>query len=257
MIKGVLLDLSGVLYVGDRALPGALAAVDKLERSGLPVRFVTNSSRSTRSMILEKLTRMGFAIPPEHIYTAPMAVRRYLREHDLRPFLIIHPQLEAEFADFHRQDPNVVVLGDAGPAFEYESLNTAFRLLLKGAPLLSVGDNRYFMDHDGLSLDVGPFMAGLEYAAGTRALVLGKPAAEFFHGALAEIGCRPDEAVMIGDDAASDVLGALRAGLRGVLVRTGKYRPGDEQMIAAQGVVAEDIGAAVEWICQKKRQAPE
>jgi HAD superfamily hydrolase (TIGR01458 family) len=251
MIKGVLLDLSGVLYVGDQALPGALEAVARLERSGLPVRFVTNTSRSTRRMIWEKLTRMGFTIPPEHIYTAPMAMVRYLREHHLRPYLIIHRHLQAEFADLPRHEPNAVVLGDAGPAFCYESLNEAFRLLLSGAPLLSVGDNRYFMEHDGLSLDVGPFMTGLEYASGRQALVLGKPAAPFFHGALAEIGCRPAEAVMVGDDAASDVLGALRAGLQGVLVRTGKYRSGDEQALGAQGVLVEDVEAAVEWILQR------
>jgi HAD superfamily hydrolase (TIGR01458 family) len=248
MIRGVLLDLSGVLYVGDRALPGALGAVERLDGSGLPVRFVTNTSRSTRRMIWEKLTRMGFAIPPEHIYTASMAVQRHLREHDLRPYLIIHPDLEPEFADFSREDPNAVVLGDAGPAFRYENLNAAFRLLLQGAPLLSVGDNRYFMENDGLSLDVGPFVRGLEFAAGTPALILGKPAAEFFYSALAEIGCLPEAAVMVGDDAGSDVEGALRAGLQGVLVRTGKYRPGDEQHIGSRGVMAEDVGAAVEWI---------
>lgn len=249
MIKGVLLDLCGVLYVGSRALPGALKAVAELERSGLAVRFVTNSSRSTRRLIWEKLTRMGFAIPPEHIYTAPMAVRRYLREHGLRPYLIIHPHLQPEFADFPQNDPNAVVLGDAGPAFCYEHLNAAFRLLLDGAPLLSVGDNRYFLEDDGLSLDVGPFMMGLEYATGRQALVIGKPAAAFFHAALAEIGCRPEEAVMIGDDAASDVAGAGRAGLRGVLVQTGKYRAGDERIIG-EGVLMKDVGAAVAWILE-------
>lgn len=250
MIKGVLLDLSGVLYVGDRVLPGGPEAVARLERSGLPVRFVTNSSRSSRDMLWEKLTRMGFAIPLEHIYTAPMAMRRYLLENALRPYLIIHPNLEADFADLPRNNPNAVVLGDAGPAFCYERLNAAFRLLLGGAELLSVGDNRYFMDHDGLSLDVGSFMAGLEYATGRKARVLGKPAIEFFHAALAEIGCRPEEAVMVGDDVASDVAGALRAGLQGLLVRTGKYRTGDERVIDA-GVLVQDVAAAVEWILQR------
>jgi HAD superfamily hydrolase (TIGR01458 family) len=255
MIKGVLLDLCGVLYVGEGALPGAVEAVEELERSGLPVRFVTNSSRSTRRMIWEKLTRMGFAIPPEHIYTAPMAVHRHLREHRLRPFLIVHPQLQAEFADLPQDQPNAVVLGDAGPAFGYERLNDAFRLLLEGAVLLSVGDNRYFMNGDGLSLDVGPFMVGLEYAAGRRAQVLGKPAAEFFHAALAEIGCRPEEAVMIGDDAASDVRGAQRAGLQGLLVRTGKYRAGDEGILEGKGQVVDDVGQAVAWVLQRRAAA--
>ncbi len=248
-IKGVLLDLSGVLYVGSDPVPGALPALQRLQSSGLPLRYITNTTRSTRRDIYTKLKRMGFAVREDDIFTAPGAIRHYLGEHELRPHFLIHPGLEPEVADLASEDPSAVVLGDAGEAFTYERLNLAFRLLMDGAPLIAMGNNKYFKEADGLSLDVGPFMAALEYAADTQAVVLGKPARAFFLSAVAELGCAPGDAVMVGDDALADVQGALEAGLQGILVRTGKYREGDDAQIKAPGaIVVDDIGAAVEWV---------
>lgn len=248
-IKTLLLDLSGVLYVGDAPVPGALEAMQRLRASKLVLRFVTNTTRSTRAAIHAKLTGMGFTAEENEIVTAPGAVHRHLAERALRPYLLIHPGLRDEFADCDVNNPNAVVLGDAGEAFDYAHLNHAFRLLLQGAPLIAMGDNRYFMEPDGLSLDIGPFVRALEYAADIQALVLGKPAPAFFHAALEGTGCRPEEALMIGDDALSDVGGALKAGLQALLVKTGKYRAGDERRIGAPGArLADDVAQAVEWV---------
>jgi HAD superfamily hydrolase (TIGR01458 family) len=246
-IKGVLLDLSGVLYVGAQPLPGACEALSRLQTSGLPLACVTNTTRQTRSAIHAKLAGMGFRIAESDIFTAPGAVRTHLEQQGLTPSLLIHPALEPEFADLAGPRPDAVVLGDAGEDFTYAALNRAFRLLMDGAPLISMGDNRYFQEASGLSLDIGPFMAALEYAADVKALVLGKPAPEFFHAAVQALGCRPAEALMIGDDALADVEGALNAGLQAWLVRTGKYRPGDEARIKMPGAeIIEDFAAAVD-----------
>jgi len=145
-IRGVLLDLSGVLYVGSGAVPGAPEALARLRGAGLPLRFITNTTRSTRKAIGEKLRRLGFEIEDDEIFTAPSAVRAYLAEHGLRPQLLIHPGLEPEFDEVDQHDPNAVVLGDAGEAFDYVHLNRAFRLLVDGAPLIAMGDNRYFAE---------------------------------------------------------------------------------------------------------------
>jgi len=248
MIKGVLLDLGGVLYVGDKALPGAKEAVKALNDADMPLRFVTNTSRRSRRSLVEKLSAMGFGVRPEQIFTAPLAVRHYLEKNRLCPYLIVHPALEEEFVGLPQNDPGAVVLGDAGEGYTYRRLNDAFRLLLAGAPLLAVGENRYFQQADGLSLDVGPFVRALEYAAGTEARVLGKPSPDFFLEAVADLGCRPQEVVMVGDDVESDVGGAMAAGLQGILVRTGKYREGDEEKMGPSGMLAGDVREAAEWI---------
>lgn len=246
MIKGVLLDLSGTVYEDDKLIPGALETIEQLHASNFPVRYLTNSSRIPRNKILSRLQGMGFTVHAEQIFTAPAAIQDYLRQHRLTPLLLIHPDIEEEFTEFHGQSPDTVVVCDAEHAFTYENLNRAFRLLIDGASLLAVGDNRYFKQAEGLSLDAGPFVRALEYAVDCEAIVLGKPSQAFFHAAVARLGCKPSEVLMIGDDVYSDINGALKAGLKATLVRTGKYRPGDEGKIVAPGAsVCADLLEAI------------
>lgn len=253
VVSAVLFDLSGVLYVGGEAVPGAVHALEKLQAAGVPHRFVTNVTRTPSVELVRRLTGMGFAVTAGNLFSAPIAARDYLKTRQLRPFMLIHPALEQEFADLRRDSPDAVLLGDAGDGFSYENLNRAFRLLMAGAPLLAMGNNRYFQEADGLSLDIGPFVSALEYASGASATILGKPAKEFFIAALESLGCPASEVVMIGDDALADVEGALRAGMQGILVQTGKYRAGDERQIKRSGaLVLADVAAAVEWILKRQ-----
>ena len=150
-----------------------------------------------------------------------------------------------------------MVIGDARDAFTYASLNRAFRLIHDGAEFLALARNRNFLDGDQkLSLDVGGFVAALEYAAEKPAHVFGKPCAEFFLGAVDAMGLAPGQTAMIGDDAEADVGGAMRAGLAGILVRTGKYRPGHEKRIDAPTLVADDLAEAVEMLLQTSESRP-
>ncbi len=242
MIKGVLLDLSGTLYVGNEIIPGAREVVVTLRRNDIPVRYLTNTSRSTRTDIFTKLLRMGFDISEEEFITAPAVMNSYLKEHHLKPWLLVHPSIRGEFDTADDPQPDAVVVCDAAESFTYENLNAAFRLLLEGARLIAIGDNRYFKEEDGMSLDAGPFVRALEYAANCEAIILGKPSPAFFHSAADQLGCKPAEVLMVGDDVYSDVNGALKAGL----VRTGKYRPGDERKISAPGAcVCSDLKEAL------------
>lgn len=249
MIQGVLLDLEGVLYVGDYPLPGAREALLSLRAAGIPVRYVTNTTRSTHDTIIRRLARMGLTVSIQHLFTPVVAARQYLVSRHLAPHLLVHPNIQGEFADLIGEPPGAVLLGDAGPAFSYEALNQCFRLLLEGLPLLAMGSNRYFREDGELSLDIGPFMSALEYAAELEAVVLGKPSPDFFLAAVHSLDLPPQDVVMVGDDAEMDVCGALAAGLRGALVRTGKYRRGDEAKVELQGgQVFDDLDAVVDYI---------
>jgi HAD superfamily hydrolase (TIGR01458 family) len=248
MIKGVLLDLSGTLHIGHTPIPGAIPALLRLRQSGLALKFVTNTSRRTRNTLHDDLCRIGFDIGRDEMFTAPLAVRRYLEAHRLRPYLLVHENLMPEYEGLSRENPDAVVVGDAEDDFSYRHMNEAFRLLKQGARLLATGRTRYFEGAEGLELDAGPYVAALEYAADTAAVVLGKPAAEFFVEAAEELGLKPSECVMVGDDAEADVAAAIGAGLKGILVQTGKYREGDEAKIPKDFIVAKDIAAAVDEI---------
>jgi HAD superfamily hydrolase (TIGR01458 family) len=249
MIRAVLCDLSGVLYVGDRPVPGAVDALVSLRAAGVGVRFITNVTRLPRRRIVEKLSRLGFEIDAEDVFTPSAAARTYVTQESLVPHLLIHPNLQEELGDLAGPAPNAVLVGDAGHAFTYENLNAAFRVLIRGAPLLAMGTNRYYRESDGLSLDLGPFVKALTYASGAPTVVLGKPSSAFFRLAAASLGVDLEDVVMVGDDYEVDVRGALDAGLQAILVRTGKYRDGDECRVGVKGTrVCADIGEATDLI---------
>lgn len=246
-IVGVLIDIDGVVHVRDALLPGSLDALEKLRRAGVPYKFITNTTRRPRRAIQQDLARLGVAASIEDVYTPAALVRDFLASNGLAPFLVVHPDLVEDFADLPKGEAEAVVVGDAGDHFSYALLNEAFRRLMQGAPLLALAKNRYFQDRDqALSLDAGPFVAALEFAAQREALVFGKPAAEFFHSAVRGLGLRPGQVAMIGDDVEADVGGAMDAGLAGALVRTGKYRAGQETTLGRPPtLVADDLLAAV------------
>ncbi|WP_018140974.1 TIGR01458 family HAD-type hydrolase [Thioalkalivibrio sp. ALJ7] len=246
-IRAVLLDLSGVLYVGNQALAGSKMAVRRLQESGVPIRLITNTTREPRSAIIRKLQQMGFDFAEDQLATAPSAIRSRLEADGRRPLLLVHPDLEPEFFDMTPSDPDVVVLGDMGKDFDYAVLNRAFRLLMEGASLWVMGTNRYFREADGLSLDIGPFVRALEYAAEVEAENFGKPDPRLFHAAIEDLHLDPSEVLMVGDDVAGDIDGARMAGLAACLVRTGKYQQGDEDRALEPGAgVASDLNEVVE-----------
>jgi len=252
--RGVLLDLDGVLYVGRQPLPGAAEALARLRAADLALGFVTNTTRRSRRVIRADLAVMGFAVADDELFTPARAAREWICARGISPYLLIHPGLVEDFAGLPQDGKDVVVVGDAGDGFTYAALNRAFRLLIAGAPLLALATNRYFRDAEGLSLDAGPFVAALEHASGGRALLFGKPAPEFFHAALTGLGCRAEESVMIGDDVEADVNGAIAAGLAGILVRTGKYRPEDDARIDPRGTMADDVAAAAGLVLDQTAQ---
>jgi HAD superfamily hydrolase (TIGR01458 family) len=171
----------------------------------------------------------------ELVTPARLAVEHCRRAGLRRVLLLMRDDVKQDLAGLDEVDrgADAVIVGDLGEAFAYPVLNRAFRELLDGAVLVALQKNRYWRTPDGLSLDVGPFVVALEYASGRDAVVVGKPAPAFFATVLAELGTGPDTTVMVGDDIESDVGGAQRAGLAGVLVRTGKYRA---DVVSASGI---------------------
>lgn len=248
MIRAILLDLSGVLYIGGKLIPGAIEAIDRLSEAKIPLRFITNTTRRSRDMIFNDLQTLGFHIVRNSIYTPVQAVIDYLKKNNLSPHLLVHPYIRDEFKDLKIQSPNVVVMGDAAEYFNYKVLNEAFRLLMQGSPLIAMGNNRYFKGSSGLNLDLGPFVSTLEYAAQVKATIIGKPSANFFYQVYSDLGVEKEHIIMFGDDYASDTLGAIEAGLQGGLVKTGKYQLGDENNLADSGaIIVNNITEMVDW----------
>jgi phospholysine phosphohistidine inorganic pyrophosphate phosphatase len=235
-VPGLLLDLDGVLYVGDDALPGAPEAVDWLQRAGIPHLFVTNTTSRPRSSIVAKLAGMGMTVQESDLLTPTVAAAQWLgRSAPGHPALFVPAATAEDLADLEPLPPDAeggasaVVVGDLGEDWDFATLNRAFRLLMARPhpPLVALGMTRYWRAPDGLRLDAGAYVRALEYATGSTAVVLGKPDPAFFAAAVAHLGPVPEDVVMVGDDVRTDVEGAQKAGLRAVLVRTGKASAAD------------------------------
>ncbi len=245
-VRALVLDADGVIVLKGAPLPGAAAALERLAARGTPYRVVTNFSTSHRASLAARMRGDGVPATPDRIITAASAAAAHTRaRYAGRPlFVLAAPDALREFegqrllapeeADATDEDVAAVVIGDAGDALTYRSLDVAFRLIRGGARFIAMHRNPWWFTARGPTLDSGALVAGLEFATGQRALVTGKPSPAIFRVALAQLaadlGVRrlaPREVAMVGDDVRADVLAAMRVGMRGVLVLTGKHGPVD------------------------------
>jgi HAD superfamily hydrolase (TIGR01458 family) len=241
----LLLDLDGVIVVAGAAVPGAAEALASLERRRLPYRIVTNTSMVSRESLSNWSARLGARVPPERFHSAlsvsaawtaerfPGEALYVLASDDARREFDGQRLLTHDEASSPDARAAAVVVGDSPEQATWDNLNRAFRLLRNGAQLVGMHKNRWWLTPDGPTLDSGAFVAGLEFASGVRARIVGKPAAAFFRVAAADIAAeirrngggavRRADLAMVGDDVWTDALAARRAGLRGFVVLTGKH----------------------------------
>ncbi len=224
-IQAILFDLDGVLYIGDHTIDGAAETVVKLKKFGHPMAGITNTTTQPVRVIAEKLASMGIPIPQLSIYT-PAALASRIIGHK-RAALFVRDALREDLTELteNNEHPDYVIMGDiGGEGYPPEALRSIFELVMDGAEVLALHKNRFWQKPDGLHLDLGVFVAAIEYATGKEATILGKPSSDFFHGICKALGVAPEHALMVGDDIESDIGGAQHAGLKTVLVETGKYR---------------------------------
>ena len=253
--EGLLFDIDGVFFVGDDAIPGGGDVIDWVNHSSVPYMFVTNTTSNPRTYLADKLQRCGVPAEPDQILTPAVAAHEWLTEHKCEPVALFVPEsTAAEFGDLQRipvaaeTGAAAVVVGDLGGEWTFEALNRAFRLLSEpDTALVALGMARFWKDAGGLTLDNGPFAQALSFASGIEPVVTGKPASAFFEAAAHRIGVTPDHVVMVGDDIRSDIGGAMDAGMRGVLVRTGKFHPDNLTQGIQPDAVLDTIADVPAW----------
>jgi HAD superfamily hydrolase (TIGR01458 family) len=251
-VKLICIDVDGTLAEGiDRdALPGMGPALATL-RDSLTVRLVTNATSRPHRALVAHLTAQGLLDTPDALITPATAARRVLtaRGH-AAGLLLVDAEVREDFAWF-REDPGgpAVLLGSEAHDRSIADLQPAFRALLGGATFYTLQRNRFFRRDGDLVTDLGPVAAFLSYAAGVEVETLGKPSPLLFEALAAEAGCDLDEVLMIGDDAEFDASGSVALGMQGLLVRTGKYRPGDEKLVEPRPTdVIDSLAELPRWL---------
>ncbi len=238
-MKAILFDLDGVLYTGDKAIEGAASVISWCLDKAIPHLFLTNTTSRPRSALVDKLDRFHIKSVPDDFMTPAVAAQQWLRTNiDGKIALFIPDATRDEFAEFEQceqgaeEGAEAVIIGDLGETWDFKTLNRAFRLLMNNpdTKLIALGMTRYWRAEDGLRLDAAPFVKALEHASGREPIVLGKPSREFYSGALRKLGCEASETIMTGDDIRGDIEGSQNAGIRGLLVKTGKFQQSDLEM---------------------------
>ena len=241
-IQAILFDLDGVLYIGDHTIDGAAQTVTQLTGFGHRIAGITNTTTQSKRTIGEKLESMGIPIPETSIYTPAALANRIIG--NKRAAFFIRDALHEDFEGIKEdtEHPDFVVMGDiGGEGYPPETLRTIFELVMNGSKVLALHKNRFWQKPDGLHLDLGVFVAAIEYATGKEAMVLGKPSRDFFHGICKALDVAPEHTLMVGDDIESDIGGAQQAGLKTVLVQTGKYRAEFVKQIGKQQGIKADL----------------
>ncbi len=235
-IAGYLIDLDGTVYVGDQPIPGAIDTINRLREAGIPFRFTTNTTTKSLATLHSKLCDLGLPVEPDELFGVIRATVAFLREKGSPQCqLLLTDDPKQDFSEFPQdaETPEYIVIGDIGKYWDYKLVNDLFNKIMNGSKMIALHKGRYWQTEHGLQVDIGAFVAGLEYATGTSANVIGKPSESFFRLALDDLGLPAESVAMVGDDVISDIGGAQAVGMKGVLVKTGKYR---EEFVTRSGV---------------------
>jgi len=254
-VPAILLDIDGCLHLSGTPYPGAQEAVARLRTAGHRLRFVTNNTIRSARQLAGELRAMRFVVEDDELQTAPRAAAHSLAGR--RVLALTMPAIveDLEGVVLCGEEADAILFGGAddlpetNQVFSYMNLARAFAEIQAGAELYCLHKNRWWQTHRGPLLDSGAFVAGLEYAAGVEAHVLGKPSRAYFQAALEAVDGEPERTYMVGDDVEADVGGAQALGMHGVLVRTGKFR---DEWLAASGVtpdvVLDSVADLPEWL---------
>lgn len=244
-IQGLLLDMDGVLYRGANPLPGAAAAVTELQQAGISIMAVTNNARARSADYAQRLAAMGIELPAERILTAGQAVARHLLTEAPGASIFVtgsaalrNELLQAGLRESDR--PDYVVAG-YDPELTLSDLADATAHLLRGARLIASNPDRRIPGSRGPEPECGAVIAYLEAAGGQPATVVGKPHRALFDLALERLGLPRDAVMMVGDTVATDIAGAVNAGLRSALVASGNDNDGDRDARYEATVEVDDL----------------
>ena len=231
-IKGLLLDLEGVVYEGDKLINGAIEIVNKLLSHGFKIKYLTNTTTTPRKLIFKKLLQFKLSLIESDIFSPSIAANIFLKKKNIsKIFLLTNQRLQEDFIEFmiDKIKPVAIILGDLYKEFNWERLNEAFRIISENdALIIALHKNKYCKRENKIALDLGPFVSALEYGTSKKSILIGKPEKNFFDLVIEDMGLRKEEVVMIGDDIFADIGGAKNNFITTIQVRTEKFQKKDE-----------------------------
>tara|TARA_Y100001970_G_scaffold30297_1_gene37620 strand:+ start:762 stop:1547 length:786 start_codon:yes stop_codon:yes gene_type:complete len=236
--EGLLLDLEGVLYQGDKIIDGAFESINEIKKNNIKIRYLTNTTTTPRKLILNKLIKFGLPVQESDIFSPVIAANNFLNEKKIsRIFLLAEKNLIEDFKkmELDTKKPQAVIIGDIYKNFNWDILNKTFQIISdNNSIIIALHKNKYCRRDEKIALDLGPFVSALEYATSSKAFVMGKPEKNFFDLAIKDMNLKYNKVLMIGDDILSDIDGAKKNQIMSIQVKTGKYQKKDESSFYTQ-----------------------
>ncbi len=224
--KAFICDMDGVIYHGNRLLPGVAEFVAWLRRENKAFLFLTNSSERTPRELREKLKRMGIDVGEEHFYTSALATAAFLASQKpggsayvIGQAGVISALYDAGYS-MNDVDPDYVVVGETAE-YSFPKIVRAVQHVLNGAKLIGTNPDVTGPVEGGIVPATGALMAPIELTTGARAYYVGKPNPLMMRSALKQIGCRREETVIVGDRMDTDIIAGIESEITTVLVLTG------------------------------------
>lgn len=236
---GFLLDMDGVVYRGESAVPGSVDVINTMIERDIPLMFLTNNSQKTRRDIAYKLNKMGIKASDSHVYTCAMSTSRFLasQKPNGTAYVIgeggVGLSLHNQGYSIVDSNPDYVVVGE-GRLLNFENLERATRMVANGAKLIATNLDASCPTDNGIRPGCGAIAAMIEKATGKQAMYLGKPSAIMMRLARKELGLRTEQVVMVGDTMYTDIIGGVEMGYTTVLVLSGGTKKEDLDNYAYQ-----------------------
>jgi len=219
----LLIDFDGVIRLGNKPAPDAVEFFDFIKSEKIPAFVISNSTLKTSKEIKEFFENFNiqFDLPA---MTAAEITLKYVSDNYKTVKVYCTEHIKKLFNEFIvEENPEAVVVGDLEDKWSYNILNEIFREVYAGADFITMQKNKFWKpDGKTLSLDAGSFVSAIEYATSKKALLIGKPSTIYFQTALKQLGADSSDFLMLGDDLETDIIGAQKAGGKGILIYTGK-----------------------------------
>jgi HAD superfamily hydrolase (TIGR01458 family) len=232
MNKALILDLEGTLTSSGAILPGSIELITFLNKNNVPYYIITNTVSKTVEQMEENLRNIGINILRKHIINPISVLNNFIKENAIRTYYFVGPEYLKELIvksnDFEKIPEYVIFCDFEHIDCNYTLFNKIFKYIKNGSRMITTSYSNYYISKSEYKMDTGIFVRMYEILMNEKAVIMGKPSSMIYKTALKELKMESKDVMTIGDDGLTDIIGGKEMGIETIMVKTGKYKEGDE-----------------------------
>jgi len=240
MEKGLIIDIEGTLLSSGKPLPGAIEFINYLNKQNINYHLVTNTVSKTVEKWELILNEIGLKINKNKIIYPLLAINDYLNANNIKTYYFLGPENMEKILKktLEYNIPEYIIFCDfENIILDYELFNKLFQYINNGAKIITTSYSDYYISNNEYKMDTGIFVKMYEILTNKNAIIIGKPSQIIYSIALKRMGMEANNVISIGDDGLTDIIGGNEMGMETVMVKTGKYKNGDEEKYKPKKVI--------------------